>query len=145
METVAEKTVARYKTIKTVINVKVKIPRPGTQMKLVSVHSFESANGPVDVPTHWQNGVVVQNHPLEIVNRHFYVEKEDLGKKIRATVEVVEKTVVEETTGKEKTFIILNYRPYKPAPGDPILNITFKEGTEPGIPIPRTNFQILFI
>ena len=109
-------------------------------MKWVSAHSFLSANGTVDVDANWQNGVVVNPEPnREFLNRHFFFGKGDLGKKVRATVEVVTKTA------DGKTTILLNYRPCEPAPGGPVFDIKIMEGIEGGIRIPRTRHSIHFL
>ncbi|MDD5071612.1 MAG: hypothetical protein PHQ42_02650 [Patescibacteria group bacterium] len=131
--------VSSYETIETVGNVWVKVPRQGREMRLVSAHTFESAGGPISVPDHWQNGTIVQQDPLIIVNRHFFVEQEDLGEKICAKVDVVRKT------GSDgRVFIILDVRPCEPNLDAPFLVMKFKKGADRGTPIPETDFFLQF-
>ena len=56
-----KKTASSYKTIKTVVNVRVKVPQEGKQMKRVEAHTFESADGPISVSLHWRNGILLQD------------------------------------------------------------------------------------
>ena len=139
VETAVKKTLARYKTILTITNVRVKIPKGIANMRWVLAHSFQSENGLIHVDDHWQNGVVVNPKPnYEFLNRHFFFGKGDRGKTVRATVEVVEKTK------DGKTTILINYRPCEPAPGDCVFDIKIMENIEGGIRIPRTNRSIQF-
>ena len=90
-----------YRTILTQEKVLVKVPIESHDMRFKPEHEFVVNGKPIKVPDRWQNGMAVGK---VILNRHFYgIDKNDLGRKIVAMVEVIEKT----TDGGRK-FLMLD-------------------------------------
>ncbi len=80
-----------YRSILIQGGVLVRVPVESPEMRFKEEHLFDANDGKtVYVPDQWQNGSRIGD---VIVNRHFYgVSRVDLGRKIVAIVEVVEKT-----------------------------------------------------
>ncbi|MCX6740552.1 MAG: hypothetical protein NTZ49_04975 [Candidatus Parcubacteria bacterium] len=99
-----------YLVLITMKAVLVKVPTCGDKkndgsgckyMKEEPAHSFQTSSGEVNVPAHYKHG---QPIPGGIMYRHFFgLADQDFGKRIIATVEVVEKT-----TADGKKYILLN-------------------------------------
>ena len=128
---------ATYLTLKQVEHVLVKVPKLSAYMNKVDAHCFESATGPVSVPTHWKNGqvfeevnpenrlILVRNERGEeipkklILTRIFYgITEADLGRTAKFTVKVNKKTTTE---GRE--FILLDF--IKEEAGEGLLELKF--------------------
>lgn len=85
----SEKTGATYFPIHKEERVRVKVPKEGEYMVPVGGHQFENEGKIIDVPDHWRSSAVLRSI---ILQRNFFgVGESDLGKKITATVEVIEK------------------------------------------------------
>ena len=146
---------ATYQTLQLVEHVLVKIPKRSAYMQQVDAHSFDSAAGPVSVPTHWKNGQVLEavnpeghliltrNESGEdvpkklILTRIFYgITEADLGRTARFTVKVNKKT-----TDEGREFILLDF--IREEAGEALMELKFLE--EPSeLPILGTRMFIHF-
>lgn len=90
-----------YRSILMQGEVLVKVPIESHDMRFMTEHEFYVNGESVKVPDRWQNGMAIGS---VILNRHFYgFSRADLGKKIVAMVDVVEKTA-----GDGRKFIMLD-------------------------------------
>jgi len=114
---------AGYQVLRQVEHVLVKVPKKSLYMQQMDAHSFESATGPVSVPTHWRNGqvfeavnpenrlILTRNECGEdvpkklILTRIFYgITEADLGRTAMFTVKVIKKT-----TDEGREFVLLDF------------------------------------
>ncbi len=73
--------------------VSVRVPVESPEMRFKEEYLFDANGKTVYVPERWQNGMAIGR---VILNRHFYgISGADLGKKIVAIVEVVEKATAD--------------------------------------------------
>jgi len=71
----------------------VRVPVESPEMRFKDEHLFDANGKTVYMPERWQNGMAIGGM---IFNRHFYgISRADLGKKVVAIVEVVEKTTAD--------------------------------------------------
>jgi hypothetical protein len=128
-----------YRTLLERRDVAVKVPNRGPYMNSVAPHSFELHGEMVQVKGHFRHGLVLKGIEKNVIlNRLFFgVGSQDLGKKIVAKVEVVEKT-----TQESSKRILLNI--FKAPDGTKAAyDMKFSE-TEGNIMIPGTNTKIQF-
>lgn len=98
-----------YRLLASREKVLIKVPNPGPYFTFVQGHSFQSANGPVSVKSHWRQGMPMPGGV--ILNRHFFgIDISDHRNTISATVEVVLKT-----TGDGREFVMMNVTKTGPA------------------------------
>ena len=138
MEKKASSGLSGYKTLTTLDEVKVQIPK---HPQFNEAHSFKNQDGRVvNVPDHHRDGFTVAGNSKIIVNRHFYgLSADDFGRSRLANVEVVEKT-----TGDHRKFVLLNITIHEGKPGDAKYELKFKEDAN-GIPIPGTDTKVVFV
>lgn len=130
-----------YKEILVQKNVMVKVPKKSSYMTEVDAHEFELHGKTVSVDSHWRNGFSIPfaGRGGVILNRLFYrIDKENLGKKIVARIEVVQKT-----TRDGRKYLMLNI--IKASAGTKATSdLKFPTNGTGNIPIPRTDSKILF-
>ncbi|MEI8361337.1 MAG: hypothetical protein WCG01_04365 [bacterium] len=90
-----------YTEVARTTNVLVLVPRLSQHMQLVAAHTFVSSTGPVEIKDHYKIGQVVEGGV--IVNRHFYVSAEVLGKKI-----IAEAVIILKERGTQK-YVVVDY------------------------------------
>ena len=95
----------KYKTLRRLSGIKVYVPERGPYMKPVKAFKI----GKNEVPAHWSHGQPIRvggEIGSIIINRHFFVGDEMLGKTIICRAEVVEKT-----TNDGRKFLLINFHP----------------------------------
>ena len=124
-----------YRTVSSNDFVSVKVPKEGGYMQLIEAHEFELEGNKIPVPKHWRNSFLVPGS-AQIVQRNFFeISKDDLGKKIVATVEIVEKT-----TARGRKVMLLNIT--KIVEARATSDLKFSDQGD-GIEVPDTNMKII--
>jgi len=98
----------KFKLLRRLSGVRVRVPDEGPYMKRVQAFTV----GKNEVPAHWSHGQPIRvggQIGSIIINRHFFVADEMLGRTIVARVEVVEKT-----TNDGRRFLLINFFPQPP-------------------------------
>lgn len=130
---------SKYKEATVKEGVLVKVPKESLYMEEVGAHTMDVQGKMIRIKHHYRNGLLIPGAKV-VVSRHFYGIKEyDLGKKIVATVRVIEKTTFQ---GRKFTILDIVKAPDKTKA---ICEIKFTDnGQENGVPILGTNYKILF-
>lgn len=124
-----------YRTIIISENVCVKVPKAGGYMELINAHEFQLNGNTVSVPEHWRNSFLVPG-TSQIIQRNFFgISRDDLGKKMTATVEIIEKT-----TGRGRKVMLLNIT--KAIGARSVSDLKFTTNGE-GIELPETEVKII--
>ncbi len=134
-----EKDRRKYEKLLERDNVSLKVPKIGPYMAKVEAHFFELHGKPIRVNAHFRNGLAIRGIKKTIIlSRLFFgISPENLGKKIVAKVEVVEKT-----TQRGPKYLLLNI--FK-SPSGTKAEYDLKFSEEDGdIIIPGTNTKIQF-
>jgi len=122
-------------------NVMVKVPKEGLYMTKIGAHEFKLHGKTVSVDSYWKNGLSIPSVGRRgvILNRLFYgIEKKNLGKKIVARVEVIQKI-----TRDGREYLMLNITKAS-SDTKATSDLKFPTNGSGNIPIPGTDTKILF-
>ncbi len=129
-----EKQQITRRTLLTKQQVSVNVPNHGKFMRLIAAASFidNTSGQAVSIPEHYQFGYVFGK---VIVFANFYLGEDKIGKKIIATVEVIEKTV------GDQRYIMLDVHPTE---GRPEFDLKFPTDGSGDIEVPGCTTKIWF-